>query len=145
MHRSNTVYEQKESKTVLNKYVGKFWWGKTGDGLFHWKKRYYGLWTGILARSSSLKLKKLWLIYHKHSFSLHKMLTDGLERCGLLWCFYQLFGLSFWRHPFTAEDPLVCKWCNATFLHIWSDDKQTHLHLGWPEGEHAFFFRGTIL
>ncbi len=55
--------------------------------------------------------------------------------CGLLWCFisclashsdgthslqrihwwylwiivmfYQLFGLSFWRHPFTAEDPLV--------------------------------------
>ncbi len=25
--------------------------------------------------------------------------------CGLLWCFYQLFRLSFWRHPFTAEDP----------------------------------------
>ncbi len=33
--------------------------------------------------------------------------------CGLLWCFYQLFGLSFWRHPFTAEDPLMSKWCNA--------------------------------
>ncbi len=27
--------------------------------------------------------------------------------CGLLWCFYQL---SFWRHPFTDEDPLVSKW-----------------------------------
>ncbi len=27
--------------------------------------------------------------------------------CGLLWCFYQLFALSFWRHPFTAEDPLL--------------------------------------
>ncbi len=27
--------------------------------------------------------------------------------CGLLWCFYQLFGLSFWRHPFTAEHPLL--------------------------------------
>ncbi len=40
--------------------------------------------------------------------------------CGLLWCFYQLFGLSFWRHPFTAEDPLVSKWCNATFLQICS-------------------------
>ncbi len=40
--------------------------------------------------------------------------------CGLLWCFYQLFGLSFWRHPFTAEDPLVSKWCNATFLKIWT-------------------------
>ncbi len=46
------------------------------------------------------------------------MLSDGLAWCGLLWCFYQLFGLSFWRHPFTAEDPLVCRWCNATFLHI---------------------------
>ncbi len=39
--------------------------------------------------------------------------------CGLLWCFYQLFGLSFWRHPFTAEHPLVSRWWNATFLQIW--------------------------
>ncbi len=38
--------------------------------------------------------------------------------CGLLWCFYQLFGLSFWRHPFTAEDLLLSKWCNATFFQI---------------------------
>ncbi len=41
--------------------------------------------------------------------------------CGLLWCFYQLFGLLFWRHPFTVEDPLVSKWCNAIFLQIYSD------------------------
>ncbi len=41
--------------------------------------------------------------------------------CGLLWCFYQLFGLSFWWHPFTAEDPLVSKWCNCY--------KKTHLIL----------------
>ncbi len=38
--------------------------------------------------------------------------------CGLLWCFYQLFGLSFWRHPFTAEDPLLRQWCCDTFLQI---------------------------
>ncbi len=57
--------------------------------------------------------------------------------CGLLWCFYQLFGLSFWRHPFTAEDPLVSKWWNAIFLQICSHE-QTHLHLGWPEGEDIF-------
>ncbi len=38
-------------------------------------------------------------------------------------CFYQQFGLSFWRHPFTAEDPLVSKWCNAKFLQICSDEK----------------------
>ncbi len=41
-------------------------------------------------------------------FSLH-----GLECCGLFWCFYQLFRLSFWRHPFTAEHPLLRHWCNA--------------------------------
>ncbi len=29
--------------------------------------------------------------------------------CGLLWGFYQLFGLWFWRHPFTADDPLMSK------------------------------------
>ncbi len=34
---------QKQSKVVLNQY--------TRDGLFHWRKRYYGLWTVILARS----------------------------------------------------------------------------------------------
>ncbi len=59
------------------------------------------------------------------------MLTDGLECCGLLWCFYQLFGLSFWRHPFTAEHPLLRHWCRDTFLHLL-------LHLGWPESEHIF-------
>ncbi len=47
--------------------------------------------------------------------------------CGLLWCFYQLFGLSFWRHPFTAEHPLVSKWCNATFLQIWWRNKLIYI------------------
>ncbi len=69
------------------------------------------------------------LFYTNMSFSLHKMLTDGLEWSRLLWCFYQLFGLSFWRHPFTAEDPLVSKWCNATFLQIcfWWRDKLIYI------------------
>ncbi len=52
------------------------------------------------------------------NISLHKMLIDGLELCGLL------FGLVFWRHPFTAEDPLVSKWFNAQFLQICSDEEQ---------------------
>ncbi len=43
--------------------------------------------------------------------------------CGLLWCFYQLFGLSFCRHPFTAEEQFVSKWCNATFHQIWWRNK----------------------
>ncbi len=36
------------------------------------------------------------------------ILIDGLELFGLL-VDYCLFGLSFWRHPFTAVDPLVSK------------------------------------
>ncbi len=58
--------------------------------------------------------------------SVHKMLIDGLEWCEFLvyyWdVFYLLFGLSFWRHPFTAEDPLVSKWCNARILKICSNE-----------------------
>ncbi len=37
--------------------------------------------------------------------------------------FYWLFGLSFWRHPFTAEDPLISMWFNAIFLQICSDEE----------------------
>ncbi len=29
---------------------------------------------------------------------------------------------SFWRHPFTAEHPLVSKWCSARFLQICSHE-----------------------
>ncbi len=58
--------------------------------------------------------------------------------CGLLWCFYEQFGLSFWRHPFTAEDPLVSKWCNAKFLQICSDE-ETNLSTSWMAwGEYTF-------
>ncbi len=61
----------------------------------------------------------------------------GLEwiTCGLLWCFYHLFGLSFWRHPFTAEDPLMSMWCNIklNFSKSVPMKKQTHLYIGWLE------------
>ncbi len=73
------------------------------------------------------------------SISIQKMLTDGLESCGLLWCFYQLFGLSFWRHPFTAEDQLVSKWCNATFLQICSDEETSCIF--WVK----YFFKKAIM
>ncbi len=50
--------------------------------------------------------------------------------CGWLWCFNQLFGLSFWRHPFT-EDPLESKWCNNNpFLKICFDE-ETNSSTSW--------------
>ncbi len=54
--------------------------------------------------------------------------------CGLLWCFYQL---SFWRYPFTAEDPLIRKSCNAEFLQICSNE-ETNLSTSWVAWEYIF-------
>ncbi len=41
---------------------------------------------------------------------------------------------SFWRHPFTAVDPLLIKWRNATFLQIFSDE-ETNSSTSWMAGE----------
>ncbi len=80
----------------------------------------------------------VWWIYHKQ--------VDFIWLTRVEWIIdvYELFGLSFWRHPFTAEDPLVSDRCNAKFLTSFPIKKQAHLHLGWPEGEYMFsiFFWG---
>ncbi len=78
-------------------------WETTGDGLFHWRKSYYGIWT------FSRKLKmSCWICF---SFCLLKMLTDGLEWCGLLWCFYQLFGCFLQMFIFKWTIPLRMYFC----------------------------------
>ncbi len=75
---------------------------------------------------------------------------NGVVRitCGLLWCFYQLFGLPFWRHPFTAEDPLMSKWGKATFLQICSDEETNSstswIAWGWVHIQQIFIFGWTI-
>ncbi len=46
------------------------------------------------------------------------MAWSSVDYLWMIVMFYQLFGLSFWRHPFTEEDPLVSKWCDAKFLQI---------------------------
>ncbi len=56
------------------------------------------------------------------SSDLEKCSITSLAHQWIQWnivMFYQLFGRSLWWHPFTTEDPLVSKWCNATFLQIW--------------------------
>ncbi len=68
-----------------------------------------------------------------------------MDWSGLLWCFYQMFGLSFWRHPFTAEHPLLSKWCKATFLQICSDEETNSstswMTRGWVYFSAHFLFR----
>ncbi len=60
---------------------------------FHWRQQYYGLWICILDRSKSLKLKTSWWIcfLQTWSFSVHTTLTDGLEWCGLLVIYCDVF------------------------------------------------------
>ncbi len=87
---------------------------------FQHRKQYY--WTGILATVwSKKKILLICLLQTQLLASLDVNWWSGVVwiTCGLLWCFYQMFKLSFWRHPFIAEDPLENNWCNATFLQEW--------------------------
>ncbi len=63
--------------------------------------------------------------------------------------FFQLFGLSLWRHPFTAEGPLVSKWCNAKFLQICSHEETNSstfwMAWGWVNFQQISIFGWTIL
>ncbi len=77
----------------------------------------------ILAVRNSLKLKKLFASQDVNWYTGVVWIT-----CELLWFFYQLFEL--WRHPFTAEDPLVSKWHNAKFLQICSEKELTCISAG---------------
>ncbi len=86
---------------------------------FSLRKSYYGLWTHILDIKCILMLDLFQLL----------MLTDGLECCGLLWCFYQTLILTA---------PIHCRASIAeTFLQTWWRNKLI-LISGWSEGEYIF-------
>ncbi len=61
------------------------------------------LFFGIVLGLKSLDL----FVYYKHW---------SVEYCDVFPLLSGFF--SYWRHPFTAEDPLVSKWCNAKFIQI---------------------------
>ncbi len=73
-------------------------------------------------------------------FCLQKTLTDGLEWCGLLVDYCDVFISCLGSHSDGTHSPQS--------IHCWASDecyispnlmkKQTHLHLGWSEGEHIF-------
>ncbi len=91
--------------------------------IFHRRKHYYGLWTRILVKNVLM----MDLFQLLSSQDVNWWTGVVWITCGLLWCFYQLFGLSFWRHPFTAEHPLLRQWCSDTFLQIWWRNKLIYI------------------
>ncbi len=93
-------------------------WEDNRGGIFSLEEKL--LWTCILVRSDKNILIHLFLT-NEQLFTSQDV--NWLTWSGFLWCFYQLFGLSFWRHPFTAEHPLVSKWWYIKFHQICSDEE----------------------
>ncbi len=70
------------------------------------------------------------------------MLTDELEWCGLLVDYCDILS-AVWTLILTA--PIHCRGSTAEqvmqcYISPNLMKKQTHLHLGWPEGESMFIF-----
>ncbi len=62
---------------------------------------------------------------------MHKILIDVLESCLVFVDYCDVFSSclhSFWRHPFTAEDTLMSKWCNA-MLHLSRSDDDKLIYI----------------
>ncbi len=58
-----------------------------------------------------------------------------------------LFELSFWRHPFTTDDPLVSKWYNVTFSKSIPKKKKKNEFISWMPNSHFcvnFTFNATL-
>ncbi len=111
MHRSSFFYKWKQSRKDIRNNVSGFW---------SVRKHYYGLWTFTLALMMDLFITNMQIFA---SQDVNWWTGVVWITCKLLWCFYQLLGLSSWRHPFTAEDPLLSKWYNAKFLPICEDEE----------------------
>ncbi len=128
-------------------------WEITGGGLFHWRKRYYGLWLWLwLWTSLMLKCIKDGFVSYKQSFLLHKTLTDGLEWCGFFLWIIVMFLISCLDSHSDGTHSLqrIQWWASDVMLHIAksvSIMKQTHLHTGSSEGEYTdstFSFLGEL-
>ncbi len=79
-------------------------------------------------------------LHTTYNFSLHKMLND-VEYCDVF------IRLSFWRHPFTAEHPLLRHWCSVTYFQICSleetNSSTSWLAWGWGCFQQVFIFGWT--
>ncbi len=92
-----------------------------------------------------MRLKRIIQIYlwQTCSFSLHKMLTDVPEWCGLLWCFYQQFSHSDGTHSLHR----IHLWASVIMLNVSKSvliKSQIQIHLGWVHFQQMFIIGWTI-
>ncbi len=121
-------------------------WETAGDGLFHWRKRYYGLWIHVLARNKGLKFKSLkdGFVSYKHAAS---HVTDGLVwiTCGLLWCIIScLDSHSDGTHSLQS---IHC-WASDGMTHVPKSDEEINSSTSWTAWgrvhfQQIFIFRKT--
>ncbi len=116
--RSSTVYKWKHFKTFLNKCVG----------LFHWRKCYYGP-----DAMFKVKMPQWQICFLKKYAAFHftKMLTDGLEWCGLLVdCNVFISCLdSFWLHHhhwWASDNDIMLNFSKSVLM-----KKQTPSWMAW--------------
>ncbi len=94
------IFSKSEIREICIVQVGGFCTERTtGDGHFPMRKRYYELWTGILARCNGLMLKCLnngFVSYTVFHFTRHQLINWRHVDCLYIsMMLYQLFGLSF--------------------------------------------------
>ncbi len=106
LHRSSTVYKPKQ--LLMNMWVDFDVRGKQ-------EMDFFTVWSIIMDYGHFSQKQRIYLIMDLFLTNSQLFTSQDVNwwteimwiTCVLLWCFYQLFLLSFWRHPFTAEHPLV--------------------------------------
>ncbi len=135
-----TIIQKYKQKTVQNSSKQICLWILMWEDKKRWtfspEEALLWIMNSNIGQKRQFKVKKrLDGFVHYKDAVFHKILIDGLECCGLLWIvvmFYQLFGLSFWWHPFTAED----WWGSDVMVHFSKSVKmKKQSHLVWFERE----------
>ncbi len=88
----------------------------------------------------------LWIIIILSSQDVNLWTGVVWITCGLLWCFYQLFGLSFWRHHSLQS---IHWWDTDAMLHFSKSDEETYAPVScmaweWVRFQLIFIFGWTI-
>ncbi len=128
IRREICIYKPKQFWT--NTWVD-FVVGYNRRWIFSLRKHHYGLYFGQKEQFECKNVLMMDLFLTNMQFLAS---PDVNWWTGVVWIivmFYQLFGLSFWRHPFTSIGEQVMEWCISPNLM----KKPTHLNRRWPESE----------